>query len=64
MNHTAVETCCRCGRMIDIKDIKSYHVTEDYRLICEPCFRVERADEPTRERDGEREEKKQPEKKH
>jgi recombinational DNA repair protein (RecF pathway) len=46
MSQTAVESCCRCGRTIQIKDVKSYHVTEDYRLMCEPCFRIERSGEP------------------
>jgi hypothetical protein len=42
MTHTPVESCCKCGRTLDIKEHRSYHVTDDYRLICEPCFRAER----------------------
>ena len=64
MSQTAVETCCRCGRTIEIKDFKSYHVTEDYRLICEPCFRVERSGEPAERHGREPEKNKASEKKH
>jgi recombinational DNA repair protein (RecF pathway) len=63
MTQTPVETCCRCGRTIDIKQYRSYHVTEDYRLICEPCFRTERPTVSDGERGGESEKKRSTEKK-
>ncbi len=43
MTHTPVETCCRCGRTVDIKQYRSYHITDDYRLICDLCYRAEQA---------------------
>jgi hypothetical protein len=63
MTHTPVETCCRCGRTIDIKQYRSYHVTDDYRLICEPCFKAERAAVTAGERGRESEKKQSTEKK-
>ena len=40
MPHAAVELCCKCGKTIDLKNVRSYRVREDYRLICIECFKA------------------------
>lgn len=57
MPFTSVETCCKCGRPIDLKKVKTFRVGEDFRLVCEECL----ADRPSRP--PERDRKKQEEKK-
>jgi hypothetical protein len=39
MPHAAVELCCECGKTIDVKNVRSYRVREDYRLVCIECFK-------------------------
>lgn len=36
----AVEVCCQCGKTIDLKNVRSYRVREDYRLICVECSKA------------------------
>ena len=43
MPFTAIEPCCKCGRPIDLRKVKTYRVRDDYRLICEECLKTERA---------------------
>lgn len=38
MENVAVELCCKCGKTIDIKNVRSYRVREDYHLVCIECF--------------------------
>jgi recombinational DNA repair protein (RecF pathway) len=42
MPHAAVELCCQCGKTIDVKNVRSYRVREDYRLVCIECFNAQR----------------------
>ena len=40
MPHATVESCCKCGKTIDVKNVRSYRVREDFRLICVECFKA------------------------
>jgi hypothetical protein len=58
MPFIAIEPCCKCGRPIDLKKVKTYRVREDYRLICEECLKKEpRHPGPEEERKGPAEKK-------
>jgi hypothetical protein len=53
MPYTATDTCCNCGKVIDVRDFKSYRVRDDYRLMCVDCAKAEpiaRAPEKQRKR--------------
>jgi len=40
MPYIAGEPCCKCGKLIDLKNVRSYRVRDDYRLICIECFKA------------------------
>jgi hypothetical protein len=37
MVYSATETCCKCGKEIFLKNVTSYKVLENFRLICADC---------------------------
>lgn len=46
MPSIAVEKCCKCGKTIDLKQVKSYRVRDDYRLVCRECAEAEKPAPP------------------
>ena len=40
MPYVAVEPCSQCGKPIDLKNVRSYRVLDDYRAICIECFKA------------------------
>jgi len=34
---SAIENCCKCGKEISVKEITSYKVLANFRLICAAC---------------------------
>jgi NMD protein affecting ribosome stability and mRNA decay len=37
MVNSATETCCKCGKEIFVKEVSSYKVLPNYRLLCSDC---------------------------
>jgi hypothetical protein len=37
MVYSATETCCKCCKEIFLKNVTSYKVLENFRLICADC---------------------------
>jgi hypothetical protein len=34
---SAIENCCKCGQEISLKEVTSYKVLANFRLICADC---------------------------
>jgi NMD protein affecting ribosome stability and mRNA decay len=46
----AVETCCKCGREISLREVSSYKVLPNYRLLCKDCAKEDGLIEPVKQR--------------
>jgi recombinational DNA repair protein (RecF pathway) len=46
MPSIAIEKCCKCGKAIDLKQVKTYRVRDDFRLVCKECAEAEKTPPP------------------